>query len=128
MGEPCQQTDLNELCLGQLKLSWVLIGAICIAKTQYRKFETNISRKGITRPQSQYPHPCVCERFMYSHDRSAYSAAGKNVDRSLGKYKTLTGTWMWKLGLRCRNFQKSGIFVAVNLKGIFSRKNSVLGP
>ncbi len=32
------------------------------------KFETNISRKGIVLPQSQFPHSCVCERFIYSHD------------------------------------------------------------
>ncbi len=31
------------------------------AKTQYRKFETNILRKGIARPKSQFPHTCVCE-------------------------------------------------------------------
>jgi hypothetical protein len=37
---------------------------------------TNISRKGIARAQSR-PHSRVCERFIYSHDRSAYSAAGK---------------------------------------------------
>ncbi len=46
------------------------------AKNQYWKFETNIPRKGIVRPQSQIPHSCVCERFIYSHDRSAYSGAG----------------------------------------------------
>ncbi len=51
-------------------------------KTQYQKFETNILIKGIVRPMSQFPHSCVCERFKYSHDRSAYSAAGKQVDRS----------------------------------------------
>ncbi len=45
------------------------------AKTQYRIFETNISRKGIVRSLSQFPHSCVCERFIYSQDRSAYSAA-----------------------------------------------------
>jgi hypothetical protein len=32
-------------------------------KTQYRKFETNIPRKGIELPQSQFPHSCICERF-----------------------------------------------------------------
>ncbi len=52
------------------------------AKTQYWKFETNIPRKGIARPQSQFPHSCVCERFLYSHNRSACSAEGKYVDRS----------------------------------------------
>jgi hypothetical protein len=52
-----------------------------IAETQYRKFETNIPRKGIARGQSRIPHSCACERFIYSQDRSAYSAAGKYVDR-----------------------------------------------
>jgi hypothetical protein len=28
------------------------------------------------RTQSQFPHSCVCERFIYSHHRSAYSAGG----------------------------------------------------
>ncbi len=27
---------------------------------------------GIARPQSQFPHSCVCGRFIYSQDRSAY--------------------------------------------------------
>ncbi len=30
----------------------------CIAKTQYRKFQTNIPRKGTARLQSQFPHSC----------------------------------------------------------------------
>jgi hypothetical protein len=33
-----------------------------------RTFEINFPRKGIARPQSQCPHSCVCERFIYSHD------------------------------------------------------------
>jgi hypothetical protein len=53
------------------------------AVTQYRKFETNIPSKGIVRGQSQFPHSCVCERFIYSQDRSVYSAVGKYVDRFL---------------------------------------------
>jgi hypothetical protein len=51
--------------------------ALYTAKTQYRKFEINIPRKGIARPQYQFPHSFVCEQYIYSHDRSAYSAAGK---------------------------------------------------
>jgi hypothetical protein len=47
-----------------------------------RQAKTDIPRKGIVRPQSQFPHSCVCERFIYSHDLSAYSAARKYVDRS----------------------------------------------
>jgi hypothetical protein len=34
------------------------------------------------RPQSQFLHSCFCERFIYSHHRSVYFAAGKYVDRS----------------------------------------------
>jgi len=60
------------------------------AKTQYRKFETIIPRKGIARPQSQFPLSCVYERFLYSHNRSAYSPAGKSG--ILGIYKSLTDT------------------------------------
>jgi hypothetical protein len=48
----------------------------CTAKNQYRKCETNIPRKVIARPQSQFPHSCICKRFIYSHNRSACSAAG----------------------------------------------------
>ncbi len=47
-----------------------------IRTAQYQKFETNIPRKGIVRTQSQFPHSGVCERFIYFHDRAAYSAAG----------------------------------------------------
>ncbi len=46
------------------------------AKKKCRKFETNIPRKGISGPQSQFPHSCVCERIIYSHDGSAFSAGG----------------------------------------------------
>ncbi len=51
----------------------------CTAKTGYQKFDTTIPRKGIALPQSQFPHSCVYERF---HDRFAYSAGGKYMDRS----------------------------------------------
>jgi hypothetical protein len=34
-------------------------------------------RKGIAQPQSQFAQSCVCEPFVYSHNRSAYSAAEK---------------------------------------------------
>jgi hypothetical protein len=33
----------------------------CTAKTKCRKFETNIPRKGISGPQSQFTHSCFCE-------------------------------------------------------------------
>ncbi len=66
------------------------------AKTQYRKFETNIHRKRIAWPQSQFPHSCVCKRFIYSHDRSAYSAAGKYVDQSWERITHSQTHIMWK--------------------------------
>jgi hypothetical protein len=46
------------------------------AKTKCRKLETNIPRKGLSGSQSQFPHSCVCERIIYSHDGSAFSAGG----------------------------------------------------
>jgi hypothetical protein len=49
---------------------------IYTAKTKCRKFETNIPRKGIFGPHSQFPHSCICERIIYSHDGSAFSAGG----------------------------------------------------
>ncbi len=62
--------------------SWIACG-----KTQYRKFETNISRKGIARPQSQFPHSCVCEWFIYSHDRSACILLQENMWTDPGNIK-----------------------------------------
>jgi hypothetical protein len=42
---------------------------------------------------------CVCERFIYSHNRSAYSGAGKYVDRSweyINHSQTnQCGNWHW---------------------------------
>jgi hypothetical protein len=32
---------------------------------------------GIVRPQSQFPHACVCERFIYSQDWSTYFPAAE---------------------------------------------------
>jgi hypothetical protein len=44
------------------------------AMTLLRKFETNIPRNETALPRSQ---SYFGERFVYSHERSAYSAAGK---------------------------------------------------
>ncbi len=90
------------------------------AKNQYRTFETHIPRKGTARPQSQFPHSRVCEQFLYSHDRSAYSAAGKYADRSWGYINRSQAheCGLWKLGLRRgaippEKEEINGIFVAV---------------
>ncbi len=49
--------------------------------TLYKKFETNIPRNETARPRSYFLHSCICKRFIYSHDRSAYFAVFI-VDRS----------------------------------------------
>ncbi len=45
--------------------------AYTLLRTKTRKFDTNIPRKGIARSQSQFPHSCVRDLFIYFHDRSA---------------------------------------------------------
>jgi hypothetical protein len=42
-----------------------------------RKSHLCIPFLGIARPQSQYAHSCVCERFIYSQDRSTYFPAAE---------------------------------------------------
>jgi hypothetical protein len=75
------RTEGDDLVRGKiLKVEFKPIEAFqlhCTAKAHCRKFKTNIPRKGTVRPQSQFPHSSVGERFIYSHTRSAYSAAGK---------------------------------------------------
>ena len=54
-------------------------GRILHCKTLYQKLEKNIPRNETARarPSSQFLHSCICERFIYSQDRSAYLAARK---------------------------------------------------
>ena len=77
------------------------------------KIRNNIPRRGIARPQFQFPHSCVCERFIYSHDRSTYSAAGKYVDQSW-EYINRSQTH------ECRNWTEAAQFPGKeNVNGIF---------
>ncbi len=48
---------------------------------------------GIARPQSQFPHSCVCERFIYSKDQSTYFPAtiGRPIHKSLRYMNVGTG-------------------------------------
>ncbi len=57
-------------------------GIHILSYTLQQKSHLCIPRKGIVRPQSKFPHSCICERFIYSHNCSAYSAGGKYVDWS----------------------------------------------
>ncbi len=92
----------------------LILSNLSTATAQYRKFE-DIPRKGIARPQSQFLHSFVCER--YPQDRSAYSAAGKYVfGPILWWYKSLTYTWMWKLGLRARNSLSGNMLMGFSLQ------------
>ncbi len=98
-------TEIHTLWkLNEPLLSYIFVQKVCKMHVQSLcdiRTETNISRKGIARTQSQFPHSCVCERSIYFHDRAAYSVAG-----NMWTDKSLTATWMWKLVLRPRNSQK----------------------
>ncbi len=101
----CTCDDTSQLKTSCFVLYQTTTTALRTAKTQYRKFETNIPRKETARLQSQFLHSCFCERFIYSPDRSAYSAAGKWWTERGYIYvrRSLTDTWMWKSGLGPRN-------------------------
>jgi hypothetical protein len=45
---------------------------LCTFTTLQRKLHLYIPFLGIAPPQYQFPHLCVCERFIYSHDQSTY--------------------------------------------------------
>jgi hypothetical protein len=76
-----------------------------------------MSRKGIARPQSQFPHSCVCGRFLYSHHRSAYSAAGKYAWTDPGNVLIAHRHMNVEIGTEAAHFPEkeyiNGIFVAV---------------
>ncbi len=68
---------------GKPNQTWTTISRT--AKTQYRKFETNVPRTGTAWLQSQFLHSCFSVRFIYSSDRSTGKWVGrtwKYVDRS----------------------------------------------
>ncbi len=89
--------------------------------TLQRKFYLCIPFLRIARPQSQFPHSCVCERFIYCISMiGPYNSCSRIGISIIGIYKSLTDTWMWKLGLWPRNsfsgnicFQFSAWFYAV---------------
>jgi hypothetical protein len=64
---------------------------IYAANALYRKFETNIPRNETAQTRSKFLHSCVCERFMFSHNRSA-SAVHQNRRIIVGVYQSLTDT------------------------------------
>ncbi len=59
--------------------------------TLQRQFRLYIPFLGIVRPQPQFPHSCVFERFIYSQDQSRISSSrtGRPI---VGIYNSLTDT------------------------------------
>ncbi len=58
---------------------------------------------GIELPQSQFPHSCVSERFIYSQDRSTYFP--RKIGRTiLGTYNSLTDRWVVEIGTMAAQF------------------------
>ncbi len=104
-----------QLCNGQLYLIYFIFAVFYCSCTctMQRKSHLCILRKWIARPQSQFPHSCVCEQFtvyMYSQTGSVCLFCCRKIYRPiLWIYKSLTDTWMWKLGLRRRKNRFQGI-------------------
>ncbi len=97
----CNCSTLNFLIYEENLISFII--SVHTEKTQYRKSDTNIPRKGIARPQSQFPHSCFYMSDLYISKLGLPIGCRKYMDRLLGIYKSLTDTWMWKLlGLRPR--------------------------
>ncbi len=65
--------SLQQYCI---YLGW--ISNSTLQRTNTGNWKQIFPKKKIARPQSQFSHSCVCERFtrMYSQHRSAYFAAG----------------------------------------------------
>ncbi len=109
----------NHIRRGACHLYCATCVILAALKNQYRKFVTNIPRKGIVRPQSQFPHSCICERFIYSIPTIDLPILLQEIcGPILAIYKTLSDTWTWKSGLRPRKqFPEkeylNGIFVAL---------------
>ncbi len=78
--------------------------------TLHRKTYLYIPPLGIARPQSQFPHSCFCERFIYSAGSVRIFSCSRIGRSMVGIYKSLTDTCMWKLGLWLRNSFFGNIF------------------
>jgi hypothetical protein len=80
----CRKME-KERQLGGGGVTSVTCGYSCTlfsACTLQRKSHLCIPSKGIVRPHSRFPHSCVCERFIYSQDRSTcFLQQNKQTDR-----------------------------------------------
>ncbi len=72
----------------------------CSQTVLQRRCDFCIPRNQTARPQSQFPHSCICERFTI-FPPWVYLFSCNRIGRPIvGICKSLTETWMWKLGLR----------------------------
>jgi hypothetical protein len=77
------------------------------------KIQFMYSFLGIARPKSQFSHSCVCERFIYSQDRSTYLAAAKKLDRSW-KYINLSQIY------ECKNWETEHYNTVLEIRRLHS--------
>ncbi len=92
--------SLSGVCI-PCHYSSMYVFMVCTALQQKSHF--CIPFLGIARPRSQFPyHIHVSVRFIYSQDRSTTYCIflQHNRQSDLGIYKSLTDSWMWKLGPR----------------------------
>ncbi len=87
------------------------------AKNQYRKFEANIPRKGIARPQAQFPHH-VSVSNLYIHTIDLPILLQEICGPILEICKSLTDKWV-EIGTEAEQFSEkeyiNGIIVAVSI-------------
>jgi hypothetical protein len=95
------------------------IGKTSVCLTLQTKSEIYIPRHETARPRSQFPHACIRERFIYSLDRSTYSAAAKQADRSW-EYINRWQIHEWRNWERGRAVSFLGIFVSNFLYSVFA--------
>ncbi len=80
---------------------WLALPFTFQTTASQRKSHLCIPFLEIAQAQSQLPHSCVSERLIYSQDRPHISC--RRIGRlSVGIYKWLTDTWIWKWGLWLR--------------------------
>ena len=128
-------TRLNKNLISEtINMLWYLVFVLSdwsnILSTLRRKSQLCIPFLGIARPQSRFPHPWVCERFIYSQDRSTYFPAAE-----LGRlfWECINRSWAygcgnWDLGrtipLQRRSLIWTSIVLGVRLTGQFKLLNS----
>ncbi len=77
------------------------------------------SRKGIVRPQSQFPHSCVWVFYIFPGSIHIFSCSriGKPI---VGIYKSYINTWTLKLGLRPHNSFYGNICFEFSVFAVFA--------